>query len=84
LQNIDEQVASTTNDPTVQMGILMMAQVLTFRRILAARQVVGRGQRMKFIALAVKDFERKLRQYHETKPGQVLVDDGKPDALTES
>jgi hypothetical protein len=42
------------------MGILMVAQVLAFRRLLAEHKVMNGGVRHRLVKMACRDFERKL------------------------
>lgn len=62
LQSIDDAVKLTTATPEMQMGILMMAQVLAFRRVLT-KAGRNRGMRHRLLKLATRDFESKLRQF---------------------
>jgi hypothetical protein len=45
------------------MGVLMMAQILAFRRLLAQHGVTNGGVRHRLVKMALKDFESKLSQH---------------------
>lgn len=60
---IDEAVTQAFNDPGTQMGVIMMAQVLAFRRLLAHHRIRNRGGRMKLIRLATEEFNQRLREF---------------------
>ena len=53
LARIDRDVQATVPDIGIQMGVIMMAQVLAFRRLLNYHGVTGRGQRLKLVKAAV-------------------------------
>ncbi len=63
LVELDSKVQEYTDDPAMQMGVLMLAQIKAFRRVLSANNVSNRGKRHKLVSLATKDFESKLRLY---------------------
>lgn len=63
LHEIDERVQSQSSVAEQQMGILMVAQALAFRRLLEQRNIKDRGRRSKMIRLACKDLESKLVKY---------------------
>ena len=63
LARIDRDVQATVPDIGIQMGVIMMAQVLAFRRLLNYHGVTGRGQRLKLVKAAVAEFDQRLREY---------------------
>jgi len=63
LQVVDENVRNATGDISQQMGILMLAQVLAFRRLLADKGVKNGGVRHRLVKMALRDFESKLSNF---------------------
>ena len=69
LHKIDEDIRGASPDPALQMGILMMAQALAFRRLCAARSVKMRAQKQTLLRYATKDFMAKITAFgFETNP----------------
>lgn len=60
LKELDELIQSQANDPQMQMGLLMMAQVISFRRLLVQHPDARRG---KLIKIAGAELEKKLREH---------------------
>lgn len=64
LQSIDSLMASAfPKNPDEAMGILMMAQTLAFRRLLAHHGLTNRGHVHRVIRKATEEFEKRLRAY---------------------
>jgi len=71
LRDIDKLVQEKCAKPETQMGVLMLAQAVAFRRVLKANNVTDRIQRKRFLKLALTDFHAKLNQF-------ASMDDVKP------
>lgn len=76
LKRIDTLAKEGDINPDLQMGCLMMAQVLAFRRLLEFHKITDRGKRMKLIKTAAAEFEKRLRQYGN--PDNGLPEPDKP------
>lgn len=63
LSQIEELLTSRFGDPTVQMGVLAMAQALAFKRALARHNITDRNRRRRMMRLALDDIESKLRRH---------------------
>lgn len=60
---VDDLVAGSIPNPADQMGVMIMACVLTTRRFLTAHGIEDRGRRMKTIKMAVREFDKRLREH---------------------
>lgn len=63
LQSVDTLITCVSNEAEVQMGVLMMAQILAFRRLLEQKHVTNSGKRHRLVKMALRDFESKLSQH---------------------
>lgn len=63
LAAIDQIVRDTSNDVAVQMGVLMMAQALAFRRLRAQHKITTGAQKKYVLKRALADFEEKIRKF---------------------
>ena len=76
LKRIDDVAKDGDINADLQMGVLMMAQVLAFRRLCTQHGVKDRGKRLKLIKTATAEFEKRLRQYGN--PDNALPDTDRP------
>ena len=63
LQAVDQIVRDTSSDVAVQMGVLMMAQALAFRRLRTQHKLESGPAKKRVLIRALQDFEEKVRKY---------------------
>lgn len=61
--DLDKRVQECSNDPSIQMAVLMLTHVLAFRRVIEQAGPMNRGRRHKVMSMAVRDFESRLKEY---------------------
>lgn len=74
LSAVDQIIRDTSHDVAVQMGVLMMAQALAFRRLRAQHKITTGAQKKFILKKALADFEEKLRKFGWDDPAESAID----------
>jgi|SRR5665213_3383093 len=69
--NVDKLVIDANEDPTIQMGILMLAQAKAFARIMTKIGVTDRAGKHRMLKLAIQDFDSKIRKFGMVSENEV-------------